>query len=80
MGSQHSKSSVFRADNINVEAILASFEHFSGIYGASSANGRPTRSPAFRFSLWKAKLEKFKSSKWLKNDSDNDSAATKTSK
>ena len=37
------------------EAILASSEHFSGIYGASSANGRPTRSPAFRFSLMESK-------------------------
>ena len=43
------------------EAILASSEHF----GASSANRWPTRLPAFRFSLMKANLEKFKSSKLL---------------
>ena len=47
------------------EGILASSEHFSGIYGASSSNCRPTRSPAFRFTLMESKPGKFKSSKWL---------------
>ena len=39
-----------------IEEILASFDHFCGIYGASSADRWRTRSPAFRFSLGKAHL------------------------
>ena len=37
------------------EAILASSEHFGGIYGASSANRWPTKLPAFCFFLMESK-------------------------
>ena len=39
-----------------IEVVLARFNHFCGIYGASSADRWRTRSPAFRFSLGKAHL------------------------
>ena len=71
MDSQRSKRNVFRADKIDFgirgEATrkknyrwlpwgnFGEAEHFSGIYGASSSNRRPIKSPAFRFTLMESK-------------------------
>ena len=42
------------------EAIWARLDRFRGIYGASSANRRPTRSPALCFSLGEANRQNVK--------------------